>query len=117
LAIAISCVAKLKIYPTYSRNMFALYRPGIAADRSAQREVGRMKTPSRETAAKFEDAGAAEAAKTARLRALRLAKEAADRDAEQSAAATAPRPSRAYALPVQIRQVTAMRPAKSSVLN
>jgi hypothetical protein len=45
-----------------------------------------MKTPSRETAAKFEDARAAEAAKTARLRALRLAKEAADRDAEQSAA-------------------------------
>jgi hypothetical protein len=47
-----------------------------------------MKTPSRETAAKFEDARAAEAAKTARLRALRLAKEAADRDAEQIAAAT-----------------------------
>jgi hypothetical protein len=68
--------------------MFALYRLGIAADRSEQREVGRMKTPSRETAAKFEDARAAEAAKTARLRALRLAKEAAERDAEQSAAAT-----------------------------
>jgi hypothetical protein len=47
-----------------------------------------MKTPSRETPATFEDARAAEAAKTARLRALRLAKEAADRDAEQSAAAT-----------------------------
>ena len=47
-----------------------------------------MKTPSRETAAKFDEARAAEAAKTARLRALRLAKEAADRDAEQSAAAT-----------------------------
>jgi hypothetical protein len=61
---------------------------GIAADRSELREVGRMKTPSRETAAKFEDARAVEAAKTARLRALRLAKEAADRDAQQSAAAT-----------------------------
>ena len=47
-----------------------------------------MKTPSRETAAKFEDARAAEAAKTTRLRTLRLDKEAADRDAERSAAAT-----------------------------
>ena len=86
--ISISCVAKLKICPIYPRNMFTLYRPGIAADGSELRNVGRMKTPSRETAAKFEDARAAEAAKTARLRALRLAKEAADRDAEQSAAAT-----------------------------
>ena len=90
--------------------MFALYRSGIAADRSEQREVGRMKTPSRETAAKFEDARAAEAAKTARLRTLRLAKEAADRDARPR---PAPRPSRAHALPVQIRQVTALRPALS----
>jgi len=72
--------------------MFALYHPGIVADRSELREVGRMKTPSRETAAKFEDARAAEAAKTARLRALRLAKEAADRDAEQSAVATRTKP-------------------------
>ena len=47
-----------------------------------------MKTRSRETAATFEDPRAIEAAKTARLRALRLAKEPADRDAEQSAAAT-----------------------------
>ena len=47
-----------------------------------------MKTPSRETAAKFDEARAAEVAKTARLRALRLAKEAADRDAAQNAAAT-----------------------------
>jgi hypothetical protein len=47
-----------------------------------------MKTPSRETAPKFVDARAAEAEKTARLRALRLAKEAADRDAEQIVAAT-----------------------------
>jgi hypothetical protein len=86
--ISISRIAKLKIFPTYPGNMFALYRLGIAADRSELRELGRMKTPSRETAAKFEDTRAAEAAKTARLRALRLAKEAADRDAEQSAAAT-----------------------------
>jgi hypothetical protein len=50
-----------------------------------------MKTPLRETAPKFVDARAAEAEKTARLRALRLAKEAADRDAEQSAAATSTR--------------------------
>jgi len=47
-----------------------------------------MKTRSRETAATFEDPRAIEAAKTARLRALRLAKEAAERDAAQSAAAT-----------------------------
>jgi hypothetical protein len=47
-----------------------------------------MKTRSREAAATFEDPRAIEAAKTARLRALRLAKEAADRDAAQSAAAT-----------------------------
>jgi hypothetical protein len=40
-----------------------------------------MNTPSRETAAKAEEARVAEAAKTTRLRALRLAKEAADRDA------------------------------------
>jgi hypothetical protein len=38
-----------------------------------------MKTPLRETAAKFDEARAAEAAKTARLRALRLGKEAAER--------------------------------------
>ena len=47
-----------------------------------------MKTRLRETAATFEDARVTEAAKTARLRALRLAKEAADRDAAQSAPAT-----------------------------
>jgi hypothetical protein len=49
-----------------------------------------MKTPSREIAAKSEDARAAEAAKITRLRALRLAKEAADRDAQQRAR---PRPT------------------------
>jgi hypothetical protein len=47
-----------------------------------------MKKPSRETAAKFDETRTAEIAKTARLRALRLAKEAADRDAAQAAAAT-----------------------------
>jgi hypothetical protein len=46
-----------------------------------------MKALSQETAARSE-ARAAEATKTARLRALRLAKEAADRDAEQSVAPT-----------------------------
>lgn len=46
-----------------------------------------MKTPSRETAAQAEEARTAEAAKTARLRAQRLSKEAADRDTEQSAPA------------------------------
>jgi hypothetical protein len=39
-----------------------------------------MKTPSRETAARSAEAHAAETAKTTRLRALRLAKEAAERD-------------------------------------
>jgi hypothetical protein len=48
-----------------------------------------MKTSSRETAWKPDDARAAETAKTERLRALRLAKEAADRASEQSAAALA----------------------------
>jgi len=47
-----------------------------------------MKARSRETAATFEDPRAIEAAKTARLKALRLAKETADRDAARSAAAT-----------------------------
>jgi hypothetical protein len=45
-----------------------------------------MKTPSRETAARSEETRAAEVAKTTRLRTLRLAKEAADRDAEHAAA-------------------------------
>jgi hypothetical protein len=43
--------------------------------------------PSRETAAKAEEARAAEIAKTERLRTLRLAKESADRVAEQGAVA------------------------------
>jgi hypothetical protein len=47
-----------------------------------------MKLPSREGAAKAEDARTAEAAKTMRLRALRLAKEAADRSSAQAAATT-----------------------------
>jgi hypothetical protein len=46
-----------------------------------------MKNPSRETAAKGEEVRTAEAAKTTRLRALRLSKEAADRSAEEEAAA------------------------------
>jgi hypothetical protein len=46
-----------------------------------------MKTWSHETVAASEEARAVEVAKTARLRALRLAKEAADQDAEQIAAA------------------------------
>jgi hypothetical protein len=45
-----------------------------------------MKTPSGETAAKAEEKRVAEAAKTMRLRALRLAKEAADREAARLAA-------------------------------
>jgi hypothetical protein len=45
--------------------------------------MSREKAPSREMAAKSEEARSAEAAKTARLRALRLAKEAADRGAVQ----------------------------------
>jgi hypothetical protein len=43
-----------------------------------------MKTPSRETAARSAEARTAEVAKTAHLRALRLAKEATDRDAKLS---------------------------------
>ena len=54
-----------------------------------------MKTPSREIAANSEDARAAEAAKITRLRALRLAKEAADRDAQQKARSR-PAPGRSY---------------------
>jgi hypothetical protein len=45
-----------------------------------------IKTPSGEMAAKAEEKRAAEFAKTTRLRALRLAKEAADREAMQRAA-------------------------------
>jgi hypothetical protein len=51
-----------------------------------RRGPSKMKTPSRETTAKVEEERAAEAAKTTRLRALRLAKEAADRDAIPPAA-------------------------------
>ena len=43
------------------------------------------KTPSRETVLKAGEARVAEAEKTTRLRALRLAKEAADREAAQHA--------------------------------
>lgn len=51
-----------------------------------RRGPSRMKPPPRETAAKAEEERATEAAKTTRLRALRLAKEAADRDAMPRAA-------------------------------
>jgi hypothetical protein len=47
-----------------------------------------MKATSSQPVVQPEDGREAEAAKTTRLRALRLAKEAADRDAEQSAKAT-----------------------------
>ena len=46
-----------------------------------------MKTPSRETAARSAEARAAEVAKTDRLRALRLAKETADRDVRDASGA------------------------------
>jgi hypothetical protein len=62
----------------------------MAKDRRVRRSVEerfRMKTPSRETAARSAEERASEIAKTARLRELRLAKEAADRDAQQSVAA------------------------------
>jgi hypothetical protein len=45
-----------------------------------------MKTPSRETAARSAEARASEIAKTARLRELRLAKEAVDRETQPSVA-------------------------------
>ena len=45
-----------------------------------------MKMPSRDMTAKADEERAAEAAKTTRLRALRLAKEAAERDAMPRAA-------------------------------
>lgn len=47
----------------------------------------RIKTPSREAATQSAEARAAEVAKITRLRVLRLAKEAADRDAGQSSGA------------------------------
>lgn len=53
-----------------------------AASRRAQ---SRLKTPSREIVARADDARATEVTKTARLRGLRLAKEAADREAAQQA--------------------------------
>lgn len=48
----------------------------------------RMKIALRETAARAEEVRVAEAAKTARLRALRLAKDSADRDVAQDAEPT-----------------------------
>jgi hypothetical protein len=56
---------------------------------SLGRRPQRAKAPSGEAAVQAEEARKAEAAKTMRLRALRLAKEAADRDAEKAAATQA----------------------------
>lgn len=47
-----------------------------------RREHSRVRTPSRETTARSAEARTAEAVKIARLRALRLAKEASDRNAK-----------------------------------
>ena len=52
------------------------------------------KAPSGEAAAKAEEARTADAAKTLRLRALRLAKEAADRDAAKAAVSAAQGPAK-----------------------
>jgi len=72
----------------------------MAAGRRDRRSPGMKKVPS-ETAARAEEARVAEAAKTARLRALRLAKEAADRAATPEAGPSrrvgATRPPRANA--------------------
>lgn len=69
--------------------------------RPAQDRSGKRAPPS-ETVVRAEQERAAEAAKTARLRALRLAKESADRDAARNAAPSphrdgATRPRRANA--------------------
>jgi len=61
---------------------------GSKRDRRSPAERLGMKTVPRETAAYAEKARVAEAEKTARLRALRLAKEAADRAATPSARPT-----------------------------
>jgi hypothetical protein len=54
-----------------------------------RRKKGEMKMQSGEAAAKVEETRAAEVAKTMRLRELRLAKEAADREADIAAATQA----------------------------
>lgn len=59
---------------------------------------------SRETAAKAEEERAAEVTKTARLRALRLAKEAADRDAVTHPSPL--RPRRSAVRPRSVNDVT-----------
>jgi hypothetical protein len=55
-------------------------RGGTGTCRRVSDRRAEMKQPSREMAARADEARAAESAKTARLRALRLAKEAADRE-------------------------------------
>jgi hypothetical protein len=59
------------------------------SDAASRRAQSKLKTPSREMAAKAEEVRATEAAKTARLRGLRLAKEAADREAALQASSVA----------------------------
>lgn len=59
-------------------------------DAAARRARSKLKTPSREIMAWMEEARAAEIAKTARLRGLRLAKEAADREVAQQAPLAVP---------------------------
>lgn len=62
-----------------------------------------MKLPSREMAARAEEARAAESAKTTRLRALRLAKEATDREVALRA------PAPALAVSTRLRRTAATR--------
>ena len=66
------------------------------------------KVPSREAAAKAEEDRALETAKTDRLRTLRLAKETADRNAEEAAAAV-----RARFKPLPRARVHSRTPART----
>jgi len=79
--VSIRRVEKLKICPTYSRNMFALYRSGIAADRSEQREVAGWRRHHARLRQNSKTRGRPWPRRPLRLRAVR-------RDAERSAAAT-----------------------------
>jgi hypothetical protein len=63
-----------------------------------------MKKPSSETTARADEQRAAEAAKTSRLRTLRLAREAAERDAAPPAAP--PLLARAKARPRRVNDAT-----------
>lgn len=55
------------------------------SDAASRRARSKLKTPSSEMVARAEEERTAEAAKTVRLRALRLAKETADREAARQA--------------------------------